>query len=173
MTLALRTATGALLLAGMLAGGTAWGQGAPAPASEASRREARLLGVKLGWEPQVRGIINTVRTQIIVSLAQVNGKTPQEMIGAVDDLLMPVFMADASGLAATIVEAWAETFTPDELRNLRSFYGTPLGEKLLRSIPLLNTRIEQTGQNWAQRIYQQAQQKHADEFTKRGLKFAP
>jgi hypothetical protein len=65
------------LLVGLLATGNAWGQGAPAqgaapaqPAApapvvtEASRREARALGEKLGWESQVRGIINTLRTAI-------------------------------------------------------------------------------------------------------------
>jgi uncharacterized protein len=142
-------------------------------ATDASRAEAKLLGEKLGWEPQVRGIINTVRTQIIVSLAQVNGKTPQEMLGPVDDVLMPDFVGEAGNLTGTIVEAWAEMFTPEELHNLRDFYNTPLGDKLLHAIPQLNARIAQAGQTWAQKIYQQAQQKHADDFTKRGLRFNP
>ena len=177
------------LLASVLTAGTAWGQAAPAPApapaqnaapaqptpivSEASRREARALGEKLGWEAQVRGIINTLRTAIIVSVAQANGKTPQDMIGVVDDLLMPDFVGDANSLHGTIVEVWAGAFTADELRNLRSFYNTPLGDKLLRTIPQLNNVINQAGQSWAQKVYTGSQQKHADEFTKRGLKFAP
>ena len=177
-----------VMAAGALPSGMAWGQAAPAPAqnatpaapagpapvvTEASRREARALGDKLGWEAQVRGIINTLRTAIIVNLAQGNGKQPQEMIGVVDDLLMPEFVGDAASLHGMIVEAWAGAFTADELRNLRTFYNTPLGDKLLRSIPQLNTVINQVGQTWAQKVYQGSQQKHADEFTKRGLKFAP
>lgn len=191
----IRTATGTILLAATLAtvpvGGPAWGQAAapqaapqaappqaapaqPAhPVTEASRREARALGEKLGWESQVRGIINTLRTAIIVNLAQVNGRQPQDMIGVVDDLLIPEFVNDASTLHAMIVEAWAGAFTSDELRNLRTFYNTPLGEKLLRTIPQLNAAINQTGQTWAQKLFQQAQAKHAEEFTKRGFKFAP
>lgn len=173
------------LLAGMPATGPAWAQAAPAPAqssvpaqpapvvTEASRREARALGEKLGWETQVRGIINTLRTAIIVNLAQANSKQPQEMIGVVDDLLMPDFVGDAATLHGMIVEAWAGGFTADELRNLRTFYNTPLGDKLLRTIPQLNASINQAGQAWAQKIYQQSQQKHAEEFAKRGLKFAP
>lgn len=181
-----RIAAGALL-AGLLGTGGAWAQGAapapaPAPAgpaapaqvvTEASRREARSLGDKLGWEAQVRGIINTLRTAIIVNIAQVNGKQPQEMIAVVDDLLMPDFVGDAATLQGMIVEAWAGAFTADELRNLRTFYNTPLGDKLLRTIPQLNNVINQSGQAWAQKVYQQSQQKHADEFAKRGLKFAP
>ena len=131
------------------------------------------MGEKLGWEAQVRGIINTLRTAIIVNIAQANGKTPQDMIGVVDDLLMPDFVGDAGTLQAGIVEAWAGAFTADELRNLRTFYNTPLGEKLLRTIPQLNNIINQAGQAWAQKIYTASQQKHADEFTKRGLKFVP
>lgn len=186
-----RPIAGILLLAGVLAAGTAWGQAAPTPApapapaptaapaqppavvTEAGRREARALGEKLGWEAQVRGIINTLRTAIIVNIAQANGKTPQDMIGVVDDLLMPDFVGDAGTLQAGIVEAWAGAFTADELRNLRTFYNTPLGEKLLRTIPQLNNIINQAGQAWAQKIYTASQQKHADEFTKRGLKFVP
>lgn len=185
-------AAGALLLAGVVAAGTAWGQAAPAPATapplapaqaaapapaaiitEATRREARALGDKLGWETQVRGIINTLRTAIIVNLAQTNGKTPQDMIAVVDDLMMPDFVGDAGGLQSMIVDAWAGAFTADELRNLRSFYNTPLGDKLLRTIPQLNNVINQAGQSWAQKVYQASQLKHTDEFTKRGFKFAP
>jgi hypothetical protein len=190
MTNAFRTAAGALLLAGMMTG-TAWGQAAPAQpapaqapagqaqqgqvnwpqATEASRREARALGEKLGWEMQVRSIINTLRTAIIVNLAQVNGKQPPEMQAVVDDLLMPDLIADAAGLQNMIVEAWARAFSAEELRSLRSFYNTPLGDKLLRTIPQLNQVINQSGQAWAQRVYTATQQKHAEEFAKRGLVF--
>jgi hypothetical protein len=192
MTHAFRSAAGALLLAGMMTG-TAWGQGAPAQtapaqpaqaapqpgqaqpawpqATEASRREARALGDKLGWESQVRSIINTLRTAIIVNLSQVNGKPPTEMQAVVDDLLVPDLIADAPALMNMIVEAWARAFTAEELRNLRSFYNTPLGEKLLRTIPQLNQVINQSGQAWAQRAFGAMQQKHAAEFTKRGLQF--
>lgn len=194
-------ATRGMLLAGVLAiggfaTGPAWGQAAPAPAAppaappvaqpapaqaaaptqvvtEAGRREARALGEKLGWEAQVRGIINTLRTAIIVNIAQANGKTPQDMIGVVDDLLMPDFVGDAATLQAGIVEAWAGAFSAEELRNLRTFYNTPLGEKLLRTIPQLNNIINQAGQAWAQKVYTASQQKHAEEFAKRGFKFAP
>jgi hypothetical protein len=121
----------------------------------------------------VRGIINTLRTAIIVNIAQVNGKQPQEMIAVVDDLLMPDFVGDAATLHGMIVEAWAGAFTAEELRNLRTFYNTPLGDKLLRTIPQLNNVINQAGQGWAQKVYQASQQKHAEEFAKRGLKFAP
>jgi uncharacterized protein len=182
-----RTTAAALLLAGLLGTGTALAQApapapAPAPAApaqpapvitEASRREARALGEKLGWESQVRGIINTLRNAIIVSLAQANGKTPQDMIGVVDDLLIPEFVGDAPALHAMIVDAWAGAFTADELRNLRTFYNTPLGDKLLRTIPQLNNVINQSGQQWAQKVYQASQLKHGEEFTKRGVKFAP
>jgi len=190
MTHAFRTTAGALLLAGTIAGGSAWGQGTPAqssapaqpaqaqqgqqlslpPATEASRREARALGEKLGWDTQVRGIINTLRTAMIVNLAQLNGKSPQDIQGPVDELLMPDFVADSATLSNMIVEAWARAFTAEELRNLRNFYNTPLGEKLLKTIPQLNQIINQNGQLWAQRLFTQVSQKYAEEFGKRGLK---
>jgi hypothetical protein len=88
----------------------------------------------------------------------------------VDELLMPDFVADATTLSNMIVEAWARAFTADELRNLRNFYNTPLGEKLLRTIPQLNQIINQNGQVWAQRVFTQVSQKYAEEFNKRGLK---
>lgn len=177
-----RLGMGAVLLAASLAAAPAVAQpttapaAAPAPAvniTEASRREARSLGEKLGWESQVRGIINTLRTAIIVNLAQTNGKQPQDMISVVDDVLMPDFVGDAATLQTLIIDAWAGAFTADELRNLRSFYSTPLGEKLLRTLPQLNNAVNVAGQGWAQKIFQASQTKHAEEFTKRGLKFAP
>ena len=86
---------------------------------------------------------------------------------------MPDFVGDAGTLQAGIVEAWAGAFTAEELRNLRTFYSTPLGEKLLRTIPQLNNIINQAGQSWAQKVYAASQQKHAEEFAKRGFIFAP
>lgn len=181
-----RMSAGAFLLAGLVAGGAACAQtaatpapaappaaAAPAsPATEASRREARALGDKLGWENQVRSIINTLRTAIVMNLAQLNGKPPQEIQPIVDDLLMPDFIGDSATLSNMIVEAWAAAFTAEELRNLRTFYNTPLGDKLLRTIPQLNVVINQAGQGWAQKHFQAVQQKYAEEFAKRGLKLA-
>ena len=43
-------------------------------------------------------------------------------------------------LRADYVRAYAEVYTVDELNQLRAFYGTPLGRRLLATIPELSAR---------------------------------
>ena len=62
-------------------------------------------------------------------------------------------------------------FTFTDLRALRNFYASPLGQKLLRTQPLVQQQGLQAGLAWGQKIFQDSVDRHADELRARGLKF--
>ena len=82
-----------------------------------------------------------MRNQLIVGLAHSSNKPPAEVQPIVDELLMPDFTSHARELGDSIVDLWASSFTIEELHALHSFYTTPVGEKLLKTAPVIGQQI--------------------------------
>ncbi len=143
---------------------------APARPSDAARKAALALNEKLQFVGQVKVILGTVRGQIIVGLARANNKSPEQIQPAVDELLMPDFTAHAGELAGVIVDEWATAFTVEDLRGLLDFYNSPLGEKLLKTMPALSQEVNKQAAGWVQAILTETTQKHAAALRDRGIK---
>lgn len=149
---------------------------APAPAavasrpSDAARKQALALNEKLQFVSQIKVILGTVRGQIIIGLARNSNKAPDQVQPIVDELLMPDFTSRANELAGAIVDQWATAFTVDDLRGILDFYNSPLGDKLLKTMPSLSQEVNRLGSAWAQAILTETIQKHAAELQKRGIK---
>lgn len=152
---------------------------APKPAStakvpsEEARKEARALGDRLSFGVQTQNILVNVRNQIAVAFARGNQKPLDDMIKVVDDVIMPDLNGQSIEITNAIVDAWANTYTLEELKQLRAFYASPIGDKLIRSQAVLNQEVTAFAQPWAQRIFQQALESHADELKVRGVAPAP
>ncbi len=149
---------------------------APAPAkpvakvpSDEARKEARALGDRLSFGVQTQNILVNVRNQIAVAFARGNQKPLDDMIKVVDEVIMPDLNGQSIEITNAIVDAWANTYTLDELKQLRAFYSSPVGDKLIRSQAVLNQEVTAFAQPWAQRIFQQALEGHADELRARGV----
>ena len=181
----------ATVLAGLLSVGAAFAQTPPAkpaapakppasapaaaapaavkPPSEEARNEARTLGDRLGFAGQTQNLLAQIRNQLALGFAQANQKPPQEMAKVVDEVLMPDFLGQSSEITNAIIEAWATAFSVDELKQLRAFYASPLGDKLLKSQPAINQQWGAIAGPWTQKILGQAVQAHAPELTARGI----
>ncbi len=120
---------------------------------------------------QTRGLVQAMRTQLIQATIQASGKPVEEASKIVDDVLMPDFNAGVPELAAALLQPWAANFSAADLKGLREFYGTPLGQRLLKTVPVVNQQSLLAGQAWGQKIFQDSVKKHADELHARGLKF--
>jgi hypothetical protein len=152
---------------------------APAPAvaaakpakvpSEEARKEARALGDRLNFGVQTQNILVNVRNQIAVAFARGNQKPLDDMIKVVDDVIMPDLNGQSIEITNAIIDAWANTYTLDELKQLRAFYSSPIGDKFIRSQAVLNQEVSAFAQPWAQRIFQHALESHADELKARGI----
>lgn len=149
---------------------------APAPAkpvakvpSDEARKEARALGDRLSFGIQTQNILVNVRNQIAVAFARGNQKPLDDMIKVVDEVIMPDLNGQSIEITNAIVDAWANTYTLDELKQLRAFYSSPIGDKLIRSQVVLNQDVTAFAQPWAQRIFQHALESRADELRARGV----
>ena len=140
-------------------------------ALDENRREARALADMLDVPRQNEALLVRMRAQIIEATIR-SADLPEAAAAAiVDDIIMPNFRARSAELVAEMIEPYALNFTITDLRGLRSFFVSPLGQKLLRIQPLARAQGEHAGLAWGQRVFQDSVDRHADELRARGLKF--
>ncbi len=84
---------------------------------------------------------------------------------------MPDFLAQQADLNTQIIDVWANNFSVDDLKGLKAFYATPLGQKLIATLPAVTQQGMAAGQAWGQRIYQATINKNKDALIARGLRF--
>ena len=138
-------------------------------ATDESRREATSLAQAVGVDTLVNTVLHLMHDQMVQILAVGSHKSPAEVAPIIDQVLMPEMQAQAPALSAAVIGIWASDFTADELRQLRAFYATPLGAKLLRTQPLIAQQSIAAGQAWGRQVAQEALARHADELRRRGL----
>lgn len=128
---------------------------------------AEMLNIPI----QIRGLVQAMRNQLIQATIQASGKSVDDAAKVVDEILMPDFNAALPDLSAALIQPWAANFSAADLKGLHEFYSTPLGQRLLKTIPVVNQQSLQAGQVWGQKTFQDAVKKHAEDLHTRGLKF--
>lgn len=165
------TAWLASLVAAALAG-AALAQGTrPAPGIEENRREVRQMMEVFDIIRHAEGMMGTMRAEMVRATMRAGEMPEAAATAVVDEILMPNFRARSGELVAEMTEPYALNFTISDLKALRAFFGSPLGQKWLRTIPVARTQGEQAGLAWGQRVFQDSVERHADELRARGLKF--
>ena len=142
-----------------------------AVASPEAHAAAAQLTEMIGVNRQSQQLVAVMRAQMVQMVVRTSGKTPEESTKIVDEVLMPDFTAQENELTDAIVDVWAINFSLEDLKALLAFYATPLGQRLITTLPQITQQGMAAGQNWGRRIYQVALQKHKDELIARGLKF--
>lgn len=146
-------------------------QGAVAASLEENRREAAALAEAFDIPRQVEAIFREARDEMIRATVGASGLPPEKAAEIVDEIMMPNFKARAQELVTEMIEPYAVNFTYSDLRALRAFYTSPLGQKLLRVTPVAQAQARAAGLAWGQRVFQESVDRHADELRARGLKF--
>ncbi len=144
---------------------------APPPVSPEAHKEAAALTEMIGVNRQAQQLISIMRGQMIQLVMRSGNKPQDEAVKIVDEVLMPDFVAQQGTLSNEIIDVWASNFTLDDLKGLRAFYTTPLGQKLIATLPAVTQQGMAAGQNWGQKIYQASIAKHRPELEARGMKF--
>lgn len=139
--------------------------------SDEAIKEATTLTQMIGVNHQSQQLIAIMRGQMIQLVMRSGNKPQDEAIKIVDEVLMPDFIAQQDELTQDIINVWASNFTVDDLKGLEAFYNTPLGKKLIATLPAVTQQGMAAGQAWGQRIYKAAIEKHKDDLIARGLKF--
>jgi hypothetical protein len=158
----------AALAGAALAQGTRQGT---APGLDENRREVRQMAEMFDIVRHAEGLMATMRTEMFRATVRASEMSEEAATAVVDEILMPNFRARSGELVAEMMEPYAVNFTISDLRALRAFFASPLGQKWLRTIPVARTQGEQAGLAWGQRVFQDSVDRHADELRARGLKF--
>ena len=157
----------------------------PVPsASPEAHNEAAALTAMIGVDKQSQQLIGIMRNQMIQLVMRAGAKPPandltkppemmkgEDAAKIVDDLLMPDFVAQQADLNTQIVDVWGNNFTIEDLKGLRAFYATPLGKKLIETLPAVTQQGMSAGQAWGQRVYQATINKNKEALVARGLRF--
>ena len=127
----------------LLQGAVAFGQTTPSEEMEADIRQ--LMNVTGGGNMAAQ-----VVSQLIGSLKPSMPNVPEAF--------WQKFMAkvDADELIEMIVPIYAKHFSHEEIKGLLAFYETPLGQKVIATLPGVIQESMMAGQQWGQKIAQQA-----------------
>lgn len=161
----------AVLAAATLAPTFAQSPRANIPGIDENRREVRQMAEIFEIIPQAEAMMARMRQDIIQATLRTSDLPPDQAAAVVDQILMPNFVARSAELVEELLEPYALNLTITDLKALRAFYSSPLGQKFLRAQKLSRNQGETAGLAWGQRVFQESVDRHADELRARGLKF--
>jgi hypothetical protein len=107
-------------------------------------------GTKMG--AQFAGMITQ---QLARGLKAVKPGTPDKAFQAVNQDLTALFserMTQPSGLIDQVVPVYDRNFTHAEIKELLAFYETPIGRKVVETLPKVIAESMQIGQAWGQSL---------------------
>lgn len=134
-----------------------------------ARQAARELFASIGGASLLARTVDSMRAQIVQSI-QRQGKPADEAGSIVDDLLLPDLKAHVGELQDMLADLYAAHYSMTELRELRAFLQSPLGQKMIRSGPQMEAEDLAVALAWGQRVARDAIAKHIDELRQRGVK---
>jgi len=115
-----------------------------AHADEASQREARALVETMQMEKQIEGMSAAMSQAMTREMGSMGGNPRVGNIFMTEAMTVLKDRAtQPGGMIDTAINAYADTFTADELRDLRRFYESPTGRKMIEKTPELMGRVMQ------------------------------
>jgi hypothetical protein len=158
-----------LLAIFLLAGAPALAQ--PPDTPEERRAAAVALVEIIGGNRQINELIDALRGLLIENISRSvgGGMTPEQVAAIVDDVLVPAFRERSFEILENAVRIWQERLTAAEMRELAAFYTTPLGRRVLAMLPEVTVESTRFGQEWGQRVAEDAFIRHREALRARGL----
>ncbi len=130
---------------------------------------ARELTQTIGASSPSAQILEQLRSQLIASIEKNTRKPEDEAAKIADELLMPDLNSHAGELDDTILTIYATSYSVEDLRGLRQFYMTPLGQRVLKAGPLIGEQSFAAGRAWGSKAAREAIGNHADQLRERGV----
>ncbi|HEV8392551.1 MAG TPA: DUF2059 domain-containing protein [Dongiaceae bacterium] len=155
----------ALSVALLACAGPARAQEVDPKALELSRKIATLTNAQATGD-QVLSLIMPKLTELVV---RANPGMEAQARDMMDSRVTPAMREMLPEMVELTAQIYARHFTVDELTQLTDFYGTPLGQKLIQSQPVLIAEAGQAGQQWAVKVIQKILKDLEPEFKQRGL----
>ena len=142
----------------------------PAPSPEAMAAAKELTDL-LGVPNQARGLIANFRAQMVGAAMRAGAKDQADAVAIVDQLLMPDFVAHEQELTDLLVRPYATNFALSDLKDLITFYRSPLGQRLINAMPAVTRDGLTARQELGAKLFKDDLAKNKDALHARGLKF--
>ena len=139
---------------------------APAPTAGAVAAARELIVVKGGaamFEPVIPGVIETAKN----SLLPTNPNLTKELNDVAAQLRKDYDNKKAE-LVYEVAVIYAKHFTEQELKDLVTFYKSPLGQKMLKEEPVALEQGMKRAQDWSQDFSDAVLSRIRSEMTKKG-----
>ena len=126
------------------------GQAATDQKKEDIRKLLDLLGTKRLMISSVEGMMTTMRPVLENSLPA--GEYRQQLV----DLFIAKFKAklDMEHLMDAAVAVYDKHFTHEEIKQLITFYQTPVGQKIASALPQITDEMRTEGESWGRQLGQ-------------------
>lgn len=134
-------------------------------ALEQSRRILELTNTQALGEQ----MLTMIMPQIMDLVAAANPSKEAEVRQLMDEYFEPSLREAIPELMDDCAQVYARHFTAEELAELAEFYGTPLGKKLIATLPQVMVDLNAVGQKWGFTAAQRAMEKLAPVLRERGL----
>ena len=131
--------------------------------TEAKRRDIQVLMGVLNMQQMREGIAGQIANALANNVAAKMGKAPRAQLEKAGRLVaeesVAVLKANDAQLAGSQSDIIGNAFTADEVRQLVVFYQSPLGKKTQTALPTILDQSMQAGQQWAQGLGPQIEQR--------------
>jgi uncharacterized protein len=150
----------------LMGGGPAAAQPATPPTQDALAAARELVQVARATD-QLKLILPSIIQALKPAVVQGRPEVEKDF-DAFAPALLDNMNARLPEFAAEIVLIYARNFTPEEMRQMTTFYRTPVGQKLLEKLPTVTQESMRVGQAWGQRIGAEVQNRMIEELRKKG-----
>lgn len=160
-----RTAQAAAIAGALMAFGLpAYAQPKPSPAAVATAEQViKVTGTATLFNPLIPGVVEQAKLLFL----QQNPDLAKDL-NEVAAKLRTEFQPRLSELTKHVAELYAQRFSEAELKQLLTFYQSPLGQKLLKQQPVIVDSSMRYAQNWANNLSDKVIAKMREEMKKRG-----
>ena len=133
-------------------------------AEEAARELIKTMKV----EEQYRQMATSMATQLGPVLDSVSTRVPEEKRTAykalAKKLMETLSQADSKEMIEAAVKVYASYYTVEELKGLKEFYSTPLGQKLMTTTPKVTADLMGMTMQWNQGLTGKIMEELVKEF---------
>jgi hypothetical protein len=137
------------------------------PAPEDTLSAARELITIMRATDQLKQMLPTIMQALKPAIAQGRPQVERDL-----DTLMPLLLDGMSSRIGELVDqmasVYARNFTPDEMRELATFYRSPVGQRFLEKMPIVMQESMSIGQAFGQQVAGELQTRMIEELRKKG-----
>jgi hypothetical protein len=131
----------------------------------AARKLAEMTGMLTTMQAQGESLTGFIKA----ALAQANPRQGVEVEDVVEQYVAPTVQKNIPALLDATTKLYAATFTRDEIDQMIAFYDTPLGRKIIKTMPQLQRSGIAVGMEWGKRVLGEMTPELKKKLEERGL----